>query len=148
MMMTKEKVTECVGRLTLLRFFPQNPHAVAELARIIAELCATDAEGARLTDRLLREHDQWPGPLELRRSYWVHIASGKPCERCRRYPGWVLSGDNTVPCCCGAGRRERELMSLGHSVSRPWIPPQWAADNAPRETDLVGLADLAERRRL
>jgi hypothetical protein len=145
--MNTEKVAECVGRLTLLRFFPQNAHAVAELARIVNELCASDAEGTRLTDRLLREHDQWPGPLELRRCYWVHISDKGPCGRCQRYPGWTLDGSDTVPCACPAGRRERELMALGYSVSRPWIPPQWAMDNAPVETDL-GLADLAERRRL
>jgi len=146
--MTKEKIAECVGRLSLLKFFPTNPHAIAELARIINEVCANDTEGARLADRLLREHDQWPGPMELRRSYWVHIASGKACDRCKQYPGWVLSGSDTVPCSCPAGRRAQELMSLGYSVSRPWIPPQWSRQNAPIETDLMGLADLAERRRL
>jgi hypothetical protein len=147
--MTKEKVAECVGRLTLLRFFPQNAHAVAELARIINELCANDAEGARLTDRVLRLHDQWPGPLELRKCYWMEVAERKPCDACKRYPGWVLSGDRTVQCSCPAGRREREIMALGLSVSRPWICP-WEngrAENGERRNGpMAAPEDTGERR--
>lgn len=113
--MTKEKITECVGRMSLLRFFPANPHAIAELARIINDLCVDDAEGERLTDKALLRFDQWPGPVALRAFYWEAVASRKGCAACGFHG--MIDGH---PCTCSLGRYWRSA----NSSYRPWVPPQ------------------------
>jgi hypothetical protein len=118
--MTKEKITECVGRLSLIRFFPQNRFAIAELARIVNELCVNDAEGDRLTDEALRRFDEWCGPVALRAFYWERVANRTGCETCHRYG--VL--ENGRPCTCAMGRYRRN----SNDQYRPYVPPRATPD--------------------
>lgn len=46
-----------------------NPHAIAELARILDKLCVSDAEATRLTGIILEQCDEWCGPATLRSVY-------------------------------------------------------------------------------
>jgi hypothetical protein len=55
-----------IGRLSCLKFFPPNPQALAEIARILCEICKDEAELNKLTDFLLANHNEWPGPAALR----------------------------------------------------------------------------------
>ena len=105
--MTKETINECVGRLSLLRFFPANPYAIAELAGIINELCVDDAEGRRLTDAALRKFDEWRGPAAFRAFYWENIAQKNGCAACDFYG---LLRDNTF-CTCPSGRYQKSSGS-------------------------------------
>ena len=66
---TKEKMTECLGRLTLLRQFPANSHAVAELGRTLNELCRDDDDATEFISAVQSRYDEWPGPCSFRGVY-------------------------------------------------------------------------------
>jgi hypothetical protein len=60
-------MSECLGRLSLLKRFPGNPHALAELGKILNE-CRGDAEATEVVDSLIQEFDEWPGPRSVRQA--------------------------------------------------------------------------------
>jgi hypothetical protein len=129
--MTRERITECVGRLSLIRYFPSNRFAIAELASILDELCVDDAEGRRLTDEALKKWDEWCGPAALRAFYWERVASRRGCTACRSYG--VL--DSGKPCTCPAGR----YRSNSNSQYRPFFPPMATPeDTGEQRTDHDG----------
>jgi hypothetical protein len=74
-MVSQQKLAEALGRLALMRRFPNNPYALAALAEILKDICKTDEELAALVRDTLRTHDEWCGPVSLRR---VHDGQVNP----------------------------------------------------------------------
>lgn len=64
-MLTPEAVARAVDDLCLLRFAP-GESSRPSLIRLLARLCADDGQLAWLAQEVLRRHDEWPGPRELR----------------------------------------------------------------------------------
>lgn len=66
--MTEAGLEESLGRLSALKRFPSNPLALVEIAETLRELCPTDDDAARLIRGVMRTHDEWCGPLGLRKT--------------------------------------------------------------------------------
>ena len=68
--MLSPKVTDdCLARLGMLRFFPTNDRVVAEVGRLLNEICKNDKEVQRLTAAIVDSCSEWPGPSELKAIY-------------------------------------------------------------------------------
>lgn len=65
-MISKQVTQKCLGMLSALRYFPSNPHAVAELGRRLNKYCQNDQEAERLVRDILDSSDEWMGPSCLR----------------------------------------------------------------------------------
>jgi len=92
---TNTKVEESLGRLSVLRRFPVNPHALAAIAEDLRSLCSDDGEADRLVAAILGRFDMWPGPAAIRDIHRAEIAPQRPrelepsgCDKCRGRGGW------------------------------------------------------------
>jgi hypothetical protein len=59
----------------MLKFFPVKPSVVAEIGKLLSELCRDDQEARSLVGVLLENHSEWPGPSRLRQVHAEEIAS-------------------------------------------------------------------------
>ena len=64
MAISKEKTAECLGRLQLLKWFPPSSYALAELGRILNEICADDTEASAVVRLILEKHDESARPAQ------------------------------------------------------------------------------------
>jgi hypothetical protein len=67
--LTKEALTQALGKLSLLRHFPTSPHALVALSEILQEICTDDKDLALLVREMLEGFDQWPGPRAMREAH-------------------------------------------------------------------------------
>ncbi len=58
--------TESIGRMALLKFFPADPAARAELVKLACEMASTNEQIDWLVQRCRNRWNQWEGPLEFR----------------------------------------------------------------------------------
>ena len=65
-MLNFETTLDKLGALTLLRYFPSDPGARLDLAKLVARMAATDEQVDWLVQRTLNTCNEWPGPLVLR----------------------------------------------------------------------------------
>jgi hypothetical protein len=65
-MLNFEKTLDQLAGLTLLRFFPSDPGARLELAKLVSRMAATEDQVDWLVQRTLALCSEWPGPLVLR----------------------------------------------------------------------------------
>lgn len=66
-MVSQKGLAEALGRLALLRRFPTNPYALAALGEILKDICKSDDDLSALVRDTLRMHDEWCGPVSLRK---------------------------------------------------------------------------------
>jgi len=71
-MISEAVITESLGRLSLLKRFPTNIHALKELARILGDICRDDAGARKLVGWMTEHYDEWPGPQCLRAN-WENV---------------------------------------------------------------------------
>jgi hypothetical protein len=91
-MISEACLKRALGRVALLRFFPQNnPEALAAVAELLSEMCADGAALARAVDSILRECSDWPGPSEFQRTVAYALY---PCGMWRRGDKWIPSPEN------------------------------------------------------
>jgi hypothetical protein len=73
-----------LGRLALLRFFPQNnSEAVTGVAEILSAICSDDTDLAELVHEVLANHNDWCGPLSLRETQAGILGKRAAAERQR-----------------------------------------------------------------
>ncbi len=65
-MVSVDMLKQCVGRLSLLRRFPSNDYALAEIGKMLNDLCPDDAAAVALVDHVLRQWNDWEGPAAFR----------------------------------------------------------------------------------
>jgi hypothetical protein len=65
-MLDFKRVAHILGGLTLLKFFPADPNARLELAKLVGRIAATEQQVEWLVQRMLDLYSEWPGPHELR----------------------------------------------------------------------------------
>jgi hypothetical protein len=109
MAISKEKTAECLGRLQLLKWFPLGGHALAELGRILNEICRDDAEASGVVSLILQKHDEWPGPCSIRQAQTevqrARVAAEHEQKRQADLAGWK------------AERTQHEADCPGYTVS-------------------------------
>ncbi len=91
-MISLGKTDECLSRLGMLRHFPAKPAVIAEVGRLLNDLCGDDQAADRLTADLLRSNSEWPGPAAVREAAG-RLVSGKAqrpqeCPACGDMQGW------------------------------------------------------------
>ena len=106
--MTTAKTEECLGRLSALKWFPQNPYALASVGEIIRDLCPTDADGIALVQTMLSQFDEWEGPRSLRETYAQILEGRRAAERARRL--------REVYVTAGAEREKHEATCPGYRI--------------------------------
>ena len=80
-MISPQTNIECLGRLGMLRHFPIKDAVVAEIGKLLNELCQNDQEARRLVELLSQDFSEWPGPSAIRRVYAERIRSRQPEDR-------------------------------------------------------------------
>jgi len=108
-MISEEMIAESLGRLSLLKRFPTNIHALKELGRILNEICRDDAEARKLVGWMTSEYNEWPGPQSLR----ACVANVRP----RRY-----SSDGTDPFAYWKPSWETKQKDEGNEASKESQP--------------------------
>ena len=68
-MLDFERVLDMLGGLTLLKFFPADPGARLELAKLVGRMATTEAQVEWLVQRVLSLCNEWPGPMVLRQIF-------------------------------------------------------------------------------
>jgi hypothetical protein len=66
-MISRQQAEQSLTKLGLLKFFPSRADVVAEVGRLLNEICADDSEAKGLTVTVLNRFDEYPGPLTLRK---------------------------------------------------------------------------------
>ena len=64
-MLTDLQITDAIGRLSTLRYFPANPYGVRAIAEILKE-CDSTGKLNNIVAEFTSSHDDWPGPKSLR----------------------------------------------------------------------------------
>src|ERR1017187_272140 len=82
--MTNAKIEESLGRLSALKWFPTNPHALAAIAEILRDLCPSDNDATALVHGMLGEFGEWPGPEGLRKTNGRILELRRAAERERK----------------------------------------------------------------
>lgn len=81
-MISREALAKALGSFALMRRFPANNDcALAALAEILQEICKSDEELAALVRDTLRTHDEWCGPVSLRRLHDGQVNPDGPYVR-------------------------------------------------------------------
>lgn len=65
-MISRQQAEQSLTKLGLLKFFPSRADVVAEVGRLLNEICADDHEAKSLTAAVVARFDEWPGPVTLR----------------------------------------------------------------------------------
>ena len=88
-MISKQQNTECLTRLGMLKFFPVKEGVLAEIGKLLNELCQNDHEAKRLTNAILTQFSEWPGPSKILEVHATEIVPRRVretgpngCERC------------------------------------------------------------------
>ena len=79
-MISVQQNAECLTKLGMLKFFPVKESVVAEIGRLLNELCENDHEARRLTGIAVARWSEWPGPNKIKELYASEIASRRPRE--------------------------------------------------------------------
>ena len=106
----------------MLSRFPPKENVIAEIGKLLNELCRTDHEARRLTGLVLARWSQWQGPSKLKALFDAEIASQRPrdaqqdgCDKCRDRDGWrqVFVTYEPLP---GGGERKQVHYPDGNVV--------------------------------
>jgi carbohydrate-binding DOMON domain-containing protein len=76
-MLNFEKTLDMLGGLTLLKFFPSDPGARLELAKLVGRMASNEAQVEWLVQRTTALCNEWPGPLALRQ---IFCSKFKPAD--------------------------------------------------------------------
>ena len=60
------RVTNTLGRLTSMKFFPSDPGARDAIVAIVGEMAQTHEQVEWLVRRMIAIYPEWPGPKEMR----------------------------------------------------------------------------------
>lgn len=80
-----------VGRLSLLKFFPSDPVAHSELAKLFQRMVQREDQLEWLVDALIDHVGEWPGPRELRGIFCTRCRPADGIEEWARTPGFSPS---------------------------------------------------------
>ncbi len=64
-----EQVLDMLAGLTLLKYFPADPGARLELAKMVAGMATSESQVEWLTGRVLALCNEWPGPRVMRQIF-------------------------------------------------------------------------------
>jgi len=85
-MISAQQAVESLNRLATLKHFPTREAVIAEVGRLLNELCQTDGEARHLTSVALKHWSEWGGPGALRKLYQDVIVASRPqpagCDLC------------------------------------------------------------------
>lgn len=81
-MIDAKKATESLARMSLLKFFPADDYARAELVRFVGDMATTNEQVEWLTTRCLQLWNAWEGPKELRA---IFCSKFKPADGVEAY---------------------------------------------------------------
>jgi hypothetical protein len=120
-MISLVKTEECLNRLGMLKHFPVKPAVVAEVGRLLTELCVNDDVADRLVAAVLRDHSEWCGPAKIR-------------ELCEQFATSRRESEAVACCevCLGTGgyRRVFEVVDMSTPTEEPLRircdEPTWA----------------------
>ena len=94
-MISAQQNADCLAKLGMLKFFPSRESTVAEIGRLLNDLCDNDHEARELTTAVLESLSEWPGPSKVREIYRAEVAPHRPqkaepkgCDLCRGMDGW------------------------------------------------------------
>lgn len=65
-MLSRNLIDESLAKLGLLKYFPARDASVAEVGRMLGEICPNDAAATKLVEAALNRFDVWPGPSALK----------------------------------------------------------------------------------
>lgn len=116
--MNLKRVLEALAGLAMLKYFPASNEAVlAALARLVVNMCRSEAEVEWLVDRMTSGlYSEWPGPLEMRAVYCSRYSPKDGINAYSQvYPdGIPLDPRSTSKCISGP---EMKALPPGHVVS-------------------------------
>lgn len=81
-MIDAKKATESLARMSLLKFFPADDYARAELVRFVGDMATTNEQVEWLVTRCLQLWNAWEGPKELRA---IFCSKFKPADGVEAY---------------------------------------------------------------
>jgi hypothetical protein len=106
--MTNAKIEESLGRLSALKWFPTNPHALVAIAEILRDLCPSDNDATALVHGMLGEFGEWPGPEGLRKTNGRILEIRRAAERERKLREMYVQA--------GAARKDHEATCPGYVI--------------------------------
>ena len=74
-MISLQQNTECLVKLGMLKFFPVKESVVAEIGKLLNEICFGDQEARQLTAAVCGQCAEWPGPAKIREIHQTAVAS-------------------------------------------------------------------------
>ena len=95
-MISPQLNVECLSKLGMLKHFPIKESVIAEVGKLLNELCDNDQEARQLIAAVTSQCAEWPGPAKIREIHTAEVAlhrirsSPDGCERCRGMYGWRL----------------------------------------------------------
>jgi hypothetical protein len=95
-MISRQQIDESLTKLGLLRYFPTKDAVVAEIGRLIGELCFGDQEARQLTAAVCSQCAEWPGPARFREIHQEVVASRRLRESEPEGCGLCVDGYRTV----------------------------------------------------
>jgi hypothetical protein len=124
-MLDIEKVFEILGGLTLLKFFPTEPAARVELAKLVGQMATTHEQVEWLVARTIALCNEWPGPRTLRQ---IFCSKFKPRDGIEAGPTEIFP--EGVP-------SERPIQSSVRPALPPGMEKEVAALAAAKSLELV-----------
>jgi hypothetical protein len=85
-MISAQQNIECLTKVGMLKYFPTKEGVVAEVGRLLIELCQSDQEARQLTAAVCTKLSEWPGPAKVREFYQSEVVEVRQAaERERVY---------------------------------------------------------------
>ena len=95
-MISSQQNVECLVKLGMLKFFPVKEGVVAEIGKLLNELCFGDQEARHLTAAVCAQCAEWPGPARFREIHQEAVASRRVRENEPDGCGLCVDGYRTV----------------------------------------------------
>lgn len=95
-MISSQQNVECLVKLGMLKFFPVKESVVAEIGKLLNELCFGDQEARQLTAAVCAQCAEWPGPARFREIHQEVVASRRLRESEPGGCGLCVDGYRTV----------------------------------------------------
>jgi hypothetical protein len=117
-MLDFERTLEQLSGLIILKFFPADPGARLELAKLVARMCANQDQVEWLVGRTTSLCNEWPGPVVLRQILCSKFkpADGYEAGATDAFPSGPSSESGDMRCLAerALGTPERLALPPGH----------------------------------
>lgn len=123
-----EAMVHAVARLSVMKFFPSDPIARAEIMSILDRLVSTKHQLDWLVDTLINRVGEWPGPKEVRGVF------------CTKFP----PADGIEADCSLGGFSSGELEGAGATASLSWHQPKLLPSGVQPVLDDPVLVEMVE----